>query len=169
MTAVTRGAPPGRPGRRATRQRWALTDPALHARAGAGGGPEPPWPHLRQVGRVRRQRVQVQTGESQEEGSDAITSLGPAQADAAHLLDMPRGHWGIENKLHWVRDVTFDEDRCSIRRGAAPQAMAACRQLVIALGRRAGQTNVAAAVRTFGGRSSAAIALVASAGCEVMK
>jgi predicted transposase YbfD/YdcC len=59
--------------------------------------------------------------------------LGPDQADAATLLRLLRGHWGIENRLHWVRDVTFDEDRCPIRSGAAPEAVAACRHLVIAL------------------------------------
>lgn len=79
-------------------------------------------------------------------------------------MALARGHWGIENKLHWVRDVTFDEDRCQIRSGAAPQAVAACRNLVIALLRRTGVTNVAAALRTYAGRAAAAIRLVATAG-----
>jgi hypothetical protein len=113
--------------------------------------------------------VNGQTGEIQEEVSDAITSLGPEAADAARWLDMRRGHWGIEHKLHWVRDVTFAEDGCPIRSGAAPEAVAACRNLVIALVRRAGHANVAAALRTFASRPATAIALVAAAGSEVMK
>jgi hypothetical protein len=101
--------------------------------------------------------------------SYAVTSLPPARADAARVLRLLRGHWGIENRLHWVRDVTFGEDRCAIRTGAAPQAVAACRNLVLALLRRAGHANIAAALRTFAGRPTAAIALVATAGCRVMK
>jgi hypothetical protein len=169
MTAVTWGEPKLRHGRRETRQLWALTDPALNARAGEAGVHETPWPHLVQVCRMRRQRVHGQTGEIQEEVSYAITSLGPDQADAARLLAMRRGHWGIENKLHWVRDVTFGEDECPIRSGAAPEAVAACRNLVIALVRQAGHANIAAALRTFGCRPATAIALVAAAGSKVMK
>jgi hypothetical protein len=75
----------------------------------------------------------------------------------------------IENKLHYVRDVTFDEDRSQVRSGAAPQATAACRNLALALLRRAGHANIAAATRTFAGRSGTAIALVASAGMRMMK
>jgi hypothetical protein len=148
---------------------WALTDPALNACAGEAGEHGTPWPHLRQVCRARRRRVHLRTGEIEDEVSYAVTSLGPERADAARVLRLLRGHWGIENKLHWVRDLTFDEDRCPIRPGAAPQAMAACRNLVIALVRRSGETNVAAALRTFGGRPFTAIALAAAAGRRVMK
>jgi hypothetical protein len=169
MTATTRVEPKARHGRRETRQLWALADPALNACAGEAGEHERPWPHVRQVCRVRRQRVDVRTGELEDEVSYAITSLPPARADAARLLRLLRGHWGIENRLHWVRDATFGEDRCPIRAGAAPEAVAACRNLVIALVRRAGHANVAAALRTYGGRPLTAIALVATAGRQVMK
>ena len=63
------------------------------------------------------------------------------------MLKVSRGHWRIENRVHWVRDVTFDEDRSQIRTEAAPQVMAGLRNLVIALVRRAVHTNVAAALR----------------------
>jgi hypothetical protein len=119
--------------------------------------------------RVRRQRVDARTGEVAEEVTYAVTSLPPARAGAARLLRLLRGHWGIENRLHWVRDVTFGEDRSAIRAGAAPQAVAARRNLVIALARRAGHANVAAALRTYAGRPAAAIALVATAGLTLMK
>lgn len=148
---------------------WALADPALNAHAGEAGEHGTPWPHLGQVCRVERRRVQCRTGALQVEVSYAVTSLAPAQAGAAHLLALLRGQWGIENRLHWVRDVTYDEDRSQVRSGAAPQVCAACRNLAIALLRRAGVTNIAAALRTYAGRPHLAIALVATAGLRVMK
>jgi hypothetical protein len=169
MTAAARTDPKGRHGRRAARPVWALADPALTARAGEAGEHKAPWPHLAQVRRVRRQRIDVQTGEVAEEVTSAVTSLPPAKADARRRLALVRGHWGSENKLHWGRDVTFGEDRRAIRTGAAPEAVAACRNLVLALVRRAGHANVAAALRTFAGRPAAAIARVATAGLRVMK
>jgi hypothetical protein len=76
-----------------------------------------------------------------------ITSLSPQQASPARLLALNRGHWAIENKLHWVRDVTFDEDRSQVRTGATAHAMATLRNLAITLLRLAGATNIAAALR----------------------
>lgn len=166
MTTVE---PKVRHGRRETRMLWALADPALNERAGEAGTHQAPWPHLAQVCRVRRRRVDVRTGEIEDKVSYAITSLPPARADASALLALLRDHWGIENRLHYVRDVTFDEDRSAVRTKAAPQVAVACRNLVIALLRRAGATNIAAACRTFAGRPLTAIALVATAGCQVMK
>jgi hypothetical protein len=58
-----------------------------------------------------------------------------------------RGHWQIENGLHWVRDVTYAEDLSQIRAGAGPQVMATLRNLAICLHRLAGATNIAAALR----------------------
>jgi len=169
MTAVTTVEPKARHGRREERLLWALTDPALNARAGGAGAHQAPWPHLAQVCRVRRRRVDVRTGEIEDKVTYAITSLPPTQADASRLLTLLRGHRGIENRLHHVRDVTFDEDRSAVRTQAAPQVAVACRNLAIALLRRAGLANIAAACRTFAGRPRCAIALVVTAGCQVMK
>ncbi len=91
---------------------------------------------------------------------DAITSLPPARADARRRLDLNRAYWGIENRLHWVRDVTLDEDRSPIRTGAAPQVVAGLRNLTIALLRRRNTTNIAAALRTYAARPGRAVALV---------
>jgi hypothetical protein len=77
----------------------------------------------------------------------AITSLSFAQARPARLADLLRGHWAIENGLHWVRDVTFAEDASQVRTGTAPQVMAALRNLVIGVLSRAGAVNLAAALR----------------------
>ncbi len=169
LTAVTVVEPQVRHGRREVRLLWALADPALNACAGAAGVHRTPWPHLAQVCRLERRRIDCRTGEVTQTVSYAVTSLARAQADAARLLEHTRGHWGIENRLHWVRDVTYDEDRSTVRSGAAPQVVAACRNLAIALLRRAGEPNIAAANRTYAGRPRTAIALVATAGAKVMK
>jgi predicted transposase YbfD/YdcC len=76
----------------------------------------------------------------------AITDLHPHQARPDELASWLRRHWHIENKLHWVRDVTFAEDHSQVRTGAAPQVMATFRNLVISLHRLAGATNIATAL-----------------------
>jgi predicted transposase YbfD/YdcC len=118
------------------------------------------WPGLAQVGRLTSLRKQQ--GKVTTETSYLITSLSPEEATPAQLLRLVRGHWSIENKLHWVRDVTFDEDRCQIRTGAAPQVMAALRNLVISLFRFSGVCNIAAALRTLAGSPRRALTLVTS-------
>ncbi len=77
----------------------------------------------------------------------AITSLGPHQASPAQIAAWIRGHWQIENALHWVRDVTYAEDHSQVRTGNAPQVMATLRNLAISTLRQAGATNIAAALR----------------------
>lgn len=146
---------------------WALADPALTAYLGSSGSAGRPWPHLAQVCRVERQRVVLGTGgvvtKETREVSYYVTSQAATHADAPTLARQIRGHWGIENKSHWVRDETFGEDACQTRTGSAPQVRAACLNLVIALLRRAGAANLAAALRTYAGRPALAVQLVASA------
>lgn len=116
------------------------------------------WPHLEQVCRLERQ---VSWGSrTRKEIVYGVTSLTKEAATAEQLLRLWRGHWGIENRVHWVRDVTFDEDRCQVRSGSAPQVLAALRNLVISLVRGAGHTNVAAALRRHAVHPSEALALV---------
>jgi len=116
------------------------------------------WPHLAQVARLVSERTQgvVTTRETHY----LITSLGAHEAPPRRLLHLSQGHWGIENRLHWVRDVTFDEDRCQVRSGAAPQVLAALRNTVIGLLRGAGASNIAAALRTYAAHPQRALALV---------
>ncbi len=102
-----------------------------------------------------------------------ITSLTPAQAGAQDLLELSRTHWGIENRVHYVRDVTLGEDASRIRKGSAPQAMAAVRNLVLNILRRAGVKNIAAGVRHFSWQIDKAAAVLglaphsaASTACE---
>jgi predicted transposase YbfD/YdcC len=118
------------------------------------------WPGLAQVFQLERQVISKKTGEVREEVVAGVTSLAVDRADAACLLALVRGHWHIENKSHWVRDVTFDEDRSQVRCGNIPQVMAALRNTVIGLMRRAGYTNIAAACRRFAAQPALALALI---------
>jgi hypothetical protein len=77
----------------------------------------------------------------------AITSLASAQASPARLADVLRGHWAIENGLHYVRDATFTEDASQLRTGTAPQVMACLRNLVSGVLSHAGPVNLAVALR----------------------
>ena len=99
-------------------------------------------------------------GQHQVAVSYAVTSLPPTVAGADRLLQILREHWHIENRVHWVRDVTFDEDRSQVRTGSAPQVMAALRNLTTTLVRWAGHTNVAAALRRHAVHLSEAFALL---------
>jgi len=140
------------------REVWALADPQLNAYAGSAGSAGEAWPHLAQVVCLKRQRTIK--GKTQTEIVYLVTSLPPGRAKARRLLEMNRSYWGIENRLHWVRDETLGEDRSQVRVGNGPQVMAALRNLVLGLLRRAEKTNIAAALRTFAGRPHAAVALV---------
>jgi predicted transposase YbfD/YdcC len=105
------------------------------------------WPGLKQVLKVEREVEKK--GQKESQVRYAITSLGP-ETGAKRLLNLVRGHWAIENKLFRVRDVTLGEDASQVRKGSAPQVMAALRNTVLALYRRSGATNIAAAIRENG-------------------
>lgn len=117
------------------------------------------WPGHKQVLELRRTVTEKRTGKTRCEIAHAITSLGRERATAQQLLEVWRAHWHIENRLHWVRDVTFDEDRSQVRAGHAPQVMAALRNIAISLLRVCGAENIAAACRRYAARP--ALALVA--------
>jgi predicted transposase YbfD/YdcC len=118
------------------------------------------WPGLQQVLRLERRVTDKRTMVPRQEIVYGVTSLAPQRAAAAELLTLWRGHWGIENRLHYVRDVTFGEDACPIRAGQAPQVMAAFRNLAISLFRLAGETNIAAACRRYAARPALAFAAI---------
>jgi len=105
------------------------------------------FPYARQVFRIERTTTKLDGSPLRHEVAFGITSLSPTKGSPRRLLDLNRGHWAIENRLHWVRDVTFDEDRSQVRKGSGAQAMAALRNLAIGLLRCAGATNIAAALR----------------------
>jgi predicted transposase YbfD/YdcC len=103
------------------------------------------WPGLEQV--CRLVRTTRRNGQEHIEVEYAITSVPRQQADAAQLLTWWRDHWSIENRSHYVRDVTLDEDRCRIRKGHAPQNLAALRNATVSWLRLHGHANIAAGLR----------------------
>ena len=119
-------------GRRARRTVKAVLAPAWVEFEGAA-----------QVAQVRR--TVTRKGKKTVEVVYVITS--DRDADPATLAAWVRGHWHIENKLHWVRDVTYQEDNSLVRTGNAPRVMATLRSLAISLLRLDGHSNIAAANR----------------------
>lgn len=87
------------------------------------------WPGVNQICRVVRTRSVA--GKTSAEVSYAITSISRDSSNADDLLHWWRSHWGIENRVHWIRDEVFGEDRCRVRTGAAPQILAGIRNLAI--------------------------------------
>ena len=118
------------------------------------------WPGLAQVFEVGRHVITKKTDKERVEVVYGVTSLSPERATPNRLLELVRGHWGIENKSHWVRDVTFDEDRSQVRCGNIPHIMAALRNTTIGLLRWAGHTNIAAACRRLAAQPAQALALI---------
>ena len=118
------------------------------------------WPGLAQVFELGRHVMIQNTGEERVEVVYGVTSLRPERATPGRLLALVRGQWHIENKSHWVRDVTFDEDRSQVRCGNIPQVMAALRNTAIGLLRWAGHTNIAAACRRLAAQPVQALALI---------
>ena len=103
------------------------------------------WPGVAQVGQVESEVVK--DGKTTHETRYFITSVSRAVADAAQLLTWARGHWSIENRSHYVRDVTMSEDSSRIRKRSGPQVMAALRNATIGFLRTMGQANIAESLR----------------------
>ena len=123
----------------------------------------PAWidfPGAAQVIRIRRTRTVK--GRKHIEVVHLICSLPMDQAQPEAIASWARGHWTIENRLHWVRDVVFDEDRHQLRTANGPQIMAALRNLAISLIRLAhGATApIAATTRAMARRPRRAIDLI---------
>ena len=120
------------------------------------------WPGLQQVLQIKRTVTDKQTGRPTTETAYAITSLTVERATPEQLLCAWREHWHIENKLHWVRDVTFDEDRSTVRSGHIPQVMAALCNTAIGLLRVLGATNIAKACRFYAAHPALVVAALGS-------
>lgn len=106
------------------------------------------WPYLAQVFKLER-TVWQQGRQTLSEVRYGITSLPRAVADADRLVVIARAEWGIENGLHYRRDVTLQEDACQLRRGGGPQVMAALNNVVVSLLGQHGERNLAALQRRF--------------------
>lgn len=146
QTAVTRGKGHGR------RERRTLTSSSM-----LKGYVE--WPGCEQVFRLRRRFVRISDDRVFEEVSYGVSSLTREEANADRLLELVRGHWGIENGLHFRRDDTLKEDRCRLK-GQGAQAMAVINNLVLGLLRHASFETLPDARRYYAANLPAAVALV---------
>ena len=124
-------------GRTETRRCWTLDDPDQLSYVETGRE----WPGLRSIGMVTAERREG--GRVSVESRYYISSLG---SDAGRLLQATRSHWGIENSLHWVLDLSFREDESRVRTGKAPENLALIRHLALNLLRqdRASKTSIKA-------------------------
>jgi len=104
------------------------------------------WPGVAQVCRIERWRY-LPGGVEEHEVTYGITSVPRSLADAARLLQWNRSHWAIENRSHYVRDVTLGEDASQIRKGYAPQVLSGIRNGILTALRAEGVTNIACALR----------------------
>jgi predicted transposase YbfD/YdcC len=118
------------------------------------------WPAQGQVLRRTCRRLIRKTGEVSVEVHYGITSLTPQEASAAQLEALWRGHWTIENRVHFVRDVTLGEDACQVHVGPAPRVLAALRNTLLNLMRGCGWQNISDAVRHYAAHVSHAFGLI---------
>ncbi len=119
------------------------------------------FPGAAQVLQLRRTRTVK--GHKTTEVVYLICSLSMAEAPPAAVAAWVQGHWGIENRLHWVRDVVYDEDRHQLRTGTGPQVMATLRNTAISLLRLTGHTRIAKALRHYGRDSKRPVELILTA------
>ena len=121
------------------------------------------WPGLAQVFRVERHTQLVAPGKTRGEVVYGVTSLPAETAPAGRLLHLVRQHWGIENGLHYRRDVTFHEDAGRTQNWNLAQAFATIHNLVLALLVHAGHPNLAQARRHYAAHPDEALRLLCAA------
>jgi predicted transposase YbfD/YdcC len=140
--------------RRLKKLPWAVVPPTSALTTGRGRRTRrtikvttvPAWIEFTAAAQIAQlRRTVTKNGKKTVEVVYLITSTGTA--DPATLASWVRGHWHIENKLHWVRDVTYKEDKSLVRTGNAPRVMATLRSVAISLLRLDGHRNIAAANR----------------------
>jgi predicted transposase YbfD/YdcC len=118
------------------------------------------WPGVAQVIRRECERIELKSGKVTREVSYGLTSLTAERADAAALERLWRGHWTIENRVHYVRDVSFGEDGGRAARGSTARALASVRNALLYLFRRAGWRSVPDALAHYGASVRRALTLV---------
>ncbi len=108
------------------------------------------WPDAAQIAQIIRYTRDLAGRRIAKEVVYVITSIPPELAGPGELAALVRGHWRIENQSHYVRDVTFEEDKSTTSTGTLPRAMATYRNLIISLLRLRGWTNIAKGLRHHG-------------------
>lgn len=112
------------------------------------------FPYAAQVACVEREIFHVSKNKTTVERVYLISSQSRAQVSPEQLLKLNRGHWGIENRLHYVRDMAYDEDRCRARKGNSPRALACLRNFAISLLRLNLVPNIKAALRRLAAQTN---------------
>jgi Transposase DDE domain len=118
------------------------------------------WPQIGQVFWLRRERTV--NGVTSVEDLYGISSLSRERADAGRFLELLREHWGIENSLHYVRDVTLGEDASRVRKGSSGSVLAGLRNAALVLLGRLGLPSIAEAIRACVLRPRRALRLLSS-------
>ena len=118
------------------------------------------WPGIAQVYHYQTHKENTKTGEVSRHTQYCITSLSPEVASAKDLIKLQRGHWTIENKVHWVRDTAFREDASQARTGSMPHVMAALRNTAMSVLRFNGYTKIAETLRLFASETKLAVNLI---------
>ncbi len=125
------------------------------------------WAGVAQVFCLKRSTTILNTGEVRGQTVYGISNLSLSQSPPERMLALNRDHWGIENRLHWRRDVTFGEDRCQTRTGAAPATLACLNSAILSLLDRLGVSNVPRQARFFDARVDQALQALLSGNCSV--
>lgn len=109
---------------------------------------------------IERRTEFLRSGAQRSEIAYGLSSLNAARATPQRLLELNRGHWEIENRVHYVRDVSFDEDRSRVRANTGARLMASIRNLVISLFRLLGFRYIPDGIRYFAMRIEQALKLL---------
>lgn len=125
------------------------------------------WAGVAQVFCLERTTLVLKSGKERHQIVYGLSNLSLTQAPARRVLDLNRSHWGIENRLHWRRDVTLGEDGCQTRTGAAPGILARLNSAILSLMDRLGVHNVARQARFFDAHVDQALQALFSGHCSV--
>jgi predicted transposase YbfD/YdcC len=125
------------------------------------------WAGVGQVFRLQRTSTLLKTGKVRRQTVYGISNLSLSQAPPQRMLTLNRGHWGIENRLHWRRDVTLGEDGCQTRTGTAPSILACLNSALLSLMDRLDVHNVARQARFFDAHIEQAVQALLTGHCSV--
>lgn len=126
------------------------------------------WSGVAQVFRLERTTLLLKSGRVRQQVIAGISNLSMTQAPPARLLQLNRGHWLIENRLHWRRDVTLGEDSCQTRTGVVPSLLAQLNSTTLSLMDRLGVRNVARQARFLDAHPEQAVQLILTGQCRVV-
>lgn len=125
------------------------------------------WAGVAQVFCLQRTTTLLKSGKQRQQTVYGLSNLSVTQAPAMRMLALNRAHWGIENRLHWRRDVTLGEDSCQTRTGAAPGILARLNSAILSFMDRLGVENVPRQARFFDAHVDQAVQALLSGHCSV--